>query len=316
MNKKVSMMITILIVAVIAAFGFTKLKGNNSNDAENKAGGELKITHELGETTLNKNPKKVVVFDYGILDSLDKMGIEPVALPKSNIPKDLQKYKDDKYTDVGTLQEPNFEKINELKPDLIIISARQAKLYEEFKKIAPTVYLAINNENYIDSFNSNMKTLGEIFGKEEFVEKELKNIDDSIKALNEKVKANGEDGLVIMVNEGALSAYGAESRFGVIHKGFGFTPTDKDIKSSTHGQNVSFEYVAEKNPDYLFVIDRGAAIGGDSTAKQVLDNDLIKTTSAYKNNKIVYLDSEIWYVATGGFNTTMKMINEVEASVK
>lgn len=43
---------------------------------------------------------------------------------------------------------------------------------------------------------------------------------------------------------------------------------------------------------------------------------IVKTTSAYKNNKIVYLDSEIWYVATGGFNTTMNMINEVEASVK
>ncbi|WP_315116535.1 siderophore ABC transporter substrate-binding protein [uncultured Clostridium sp.] len=239
-----------------------------------------------------------------------------MALPKSNIPAHLEKYKDDKYINIGTLFEPDFEKINELKPDLIIISGRQAKLYEDLKKIAPTVYLTISNENYMDSFKSNMKTLGEIFDKEEFVEKELKNIDDSIKALNEKTKASGENALILMVNEGSLSAYGEDSRFGIIHKSFGFTLADKDINSSTHGQSVSFEYVVEKNPDYIFVVDRGAVVGGQTGAKQVLENDLIKTTSAYKNNKIVYLDPHIWYVGGGGFNSTIEMVEEVQAVVK
>ncbi|GAA0720888.1 siderophore ABC transporter substrate-binding protein [Clostridium malenominatum] len=312
MNKKVSMMITILIIAAISAFGLVKFKESNSN----KGSGELTITHELGETILNKNPKKVVVFDYGILDSLDKIGIDVIALPKSNIPSHLEKYKDDKYINVGTLQEPNFEKINELKPDLVIISARQAKLYEEFKKISPTVYLTISNENYIDSFNSNMRVLGKIFDKEAFVDKELKKTHDNIKMLKEDIESSGKNALILMVNEGSLSAYGEDSRFGIIHKGFGFTPADKNIKTSTHGQNVSFEYVVEKNPDYIFVIDRGAVVGNNTTAKQVLENDLIKTTSAYKNNKIIYLNSHIWYVSVGGFNSTNMMADEIQGAIK
>lgn len=45
------------------------------------------------------------------------------------------------YVDVGTLFEPNFEKLNEIKPDVIFISARQSKVYEELNKIAPTIQL-------------------------------------------------------------------------------------------------------------------------------------------------------------------------------
>ena len=41
-----------------------------------------------------------------------------------------------------------MEKIFELTPDLIVISGRQADYYEELNKIAPTINLSLNNENY------------------------------------------------------------------------------------------------------------------------------------------------------------------------
>ena len=66
-----------------------------------------------------------------------------------------------------------MEKIFELSPDLIIISGRQADYYEELNKIAPTIHLGVDNENYLESFKVNMNILGEIFGKEKAVEKEL-----------------------------------------------------------------------------------------------------------------------------------------------
>ena len=36
---------------------------------------------------------------------------------------------------------------------------------------------------------------------------------------------------------------------------------DSAIQADTHGQQISFEYILEKNPDWLFVIDRDAGIG-------------------------------------------------------
>ncbi|MGV7801923.1 siderophore ABC transporter substrate-binding protein, partial [Mycobacterium kansasii] len=78
-----------------------------------------------------KNPSRVVVFDFGILDSVDKLGIEVLGVPQANIPSYLSKFEDKKYENVGSLKEPDFEKINSINPDLIIISGRQQDAYEE-----------------------------------------------------------------------------------------------------------------------------------------------------------------------------------------
>lgn len=318
MKKKVMLITAIIIIAIVSTIVYAQ--GGKNKEVETQSVSSqnevINLKHALGEVSFNKNPKKVVVFDYGILDALDKIGVEVTALPKSNIPSYLEKYKGDKYTDVGTLQQPNFEKIYEIKPDLIIISGRQATLYEEFKKIAPTVHMAIANEDYMTSFRNNMKTLGQIFSKESVVEKELKAIDDSVKAIKEKATASGKNALVILANEGNLSAYGQVSRFGIIHNAFGFTPADKNIEVSTHGQSISFEYIVQKNPDYLFVVDRNAVVGGSANASKTLDNDLIRTTSAYKNKQIINLDPQVWYVSGGGFTSTAKMISEVQAAIK
>jgi iron complex transport system substrate-binding protein len=316
--KQVLLFFTIALAAVFAA----ACGSNSSNTAAvqgtdaNQAGEELTIKHELGETQVKKNPSKVVVFDFGTLDSLDKLGIEVAALPKSSIPPYLEKYKDDKYVNVGSLKEPDFEKIHELQPDLIMISGRQSDLYDVFKKIGPTIYLGVDTSRYMESFAENARTLGKIFDKEAAVEEELAKVNESIKQLHEKVSASKQNALIILANDGKVSAYGAGSRFGIIHDVFGFTPVDDKIEVSTHGQSISFEYIVEKDPDYLFVIDRGTVVGGTSSAKNVVENELVKNTKAFKNNHIVYLDPNYWYLSGGGLASVADMVKEVANSIR
>ncbi|WP_375105078.1 siderophore ABC transporter substrate-binding protein [Paenibacillus sp. RS8] len=327
MKKNVSLLImTVFLAVILAACGSNNAATSNNNTAaagntegttapatESK---ELTIKHELGEITIKSNPQKVVVFDFGTLDTLDKLGVEVTGLPQSNVPSYLSKYSDAKYENVGGLKEPDFEKINSLSPDLIIISGRQQDSYEEFSKIAPTLYVAVDNANYMESFTKNVKTLGQIFGKEAEVETELASINDSIKALNEKATADGKKALIILANEGKISAYGSGSRFGIIHDVFGFAQADEKIEVSTHGQSVSYEYVADKNPDYLFVVDRDAAVKSDGSksgsAKDAVENDLVKNTNAFKNGKIIYLDPNYWYLSGGGLISVSEMLKEVE----
>lgn len=92
--------------------------------------------------TIPKNPKNVIVMDYGALDIMQDLNLEDhiKAIPKgengSFLPNYLSKFKDKKYTNLGNPGRPNFEKIAEQDPDLILISFRQAytKNLEEFKK--------------------------------------------------------------------------------------------------------------------------------------------------------------------------------------
>ncbi|MDK8642872.1 siderophore ABC transporter substrate-binding protein [Niallia taxi] len=313
MKKKLTILFLALVMAVLAACGNTSTSSKSSDEA--KAAEEITVKHELGEAKVKANPKKVVVFDMGILDTLDKLGVEVAGVPQESLPEYLSKYEDSKYTNVGGLKEPDLEAISELAPDVIFISGRQSAAYEDLSEIAPTVYVGVDTTKYMDSFKQNMELVGQIFGKEDAVKKELASIDDTITALNDKAKAVEGKSLVVLVNDGSVSAYGSGSRFGIIHDVFGLAQADENIEASTHGQSISFEYIADKNPEYLFVVDRGAVVGGESSAAKVLDNELVNGTDAAKDGHIIYLNPNYWYLSGGGLVSTEEMAKEIDAGI-
>jgi iron complex transport system substrate-binding protein len=285
---------------------------NDSSEAK-----EITVKHELGETVVKKNPKNVVVFDFGALDTLDKLGVEVAGVAKgSSLPGYLSKYEDDKYKNVGSLKEPDFETIYGMEPELILISGRQSAAYEELNKIAPTVFIGVDNANYMESFTDNVVLIGEIFGKEDAAADELTKINDKMAGLQEMTKTDDKKGLLTLTTGGKLSAYGAGSRFGIIHDVFGVKQADENIEASTHGMNVTFEYIAEKNPDYLFIIDRDQAIGEDAKASEVFNNDLVDRTNAAKEGKLIYLDPTVWYLSGGGLTSVAQQVDEVKAGLE
>lgn len=315
--KKYSLWLVLAIaVLVMAACG----SDNDADQAENDNGASdepetVTVEHELGTTEVEKNPEKVVVFDFGILDSMDKLGIDVAAVPQATMPAYLEKFESDDYENVGSLKEPDFEKIAEIDPDLIIISGRQADLYDQLTEITDNViYLGVDATRYMDSFEENMHTLGEIFDKDDEVNDELASIEESIDALHEKASASDKESLIIMANDDKISAYGPGSRFGLVHDVFGVKASDENIDDSTHGKNVSFEYVKEENPDLLYVIDRTAAIGKEPSAELVVENKLVENTEAFKNDDIYYLDSDTWYLSGGGLQSVQMMIDEIDES--
>jgi iron complex transport system substrate-binding protein len=278
---------------------------------------EVTIKHQLGEAKVKVNAKNVVVFDYGALDTLDKLGIEVTGVAQSNVPPYLAKYKDAKYKNIGTLQEPDFEKINAMKPELILISGRQQTHYAELSKIAPTVFVGVDAKNYMESFATNTKTIAKIYGKEAAADAELAKITENVKKVNAKATASNKKGLITLVSGGKVTAYGPGSRFGIIHDVLGVVPSEKNIEVSTHGQSISFEYIVEKNPDILFVVDRETAVGDSkTTAKQVIENELVKKTTAFKNGSIVYLDPNFWYLSGGGLISVAGMVDEIDKGLK
>ena len=314
MNKKILAIAVsaVIVIAGTVAFWNTR-KVESGQDISKEV---VVITDGRGEIQVAKDPQRIVTFDYGVLDILDNMGIDVVGLPKSALPSDFSKYKDEKYKNLGDLKTPDFEAVNSVKPDLIIISGRQEDMYDKFSEIAPTILLDIDGEAYMDTFTRNVNALGKIFDKGKIVEEKLKNIEKQIEDINRKVTEKHVTASTIMVNDGALSAFGGQSRFGIIYKELGFDNVDKNMKESTHGQQISFEYLVEKNSDYIFVVDRGAAQGKEGTAKSILDNELVKSTNAYKNNKIVYLNSVAWYTVAGGINSTETMIRDIDQAIK
>lgn len=88
--------------------------------------------------------------------------------------------------------------------------------------------------------------------------------------------------------------------------------------SSNHGTESSFELIVSLAPDYIFVMDRDAAIGtnGAQLAKDVMENELIMSTDAYKNGNLVILEHPgIWYTAEGGITSFGIMLSDLESAL-
>ena len=74
----------------------------------------------------------------------------------------------------------------------------------------------------------------------------------------------------------------------------------------------------EKNPEYLFVMDRDAAIGTDGAqlAKEIVENELVMDLDVYKNGNIVYLaHPAVWYTAEGGIQALDIMLQDLESEL-
>lgn len=279
----------------------------------------VSIVHRLGTTEVPKNPQRVVVLDFGALDVIDALGLQAniVGLPLSgSVPDYLESYNNEElYKNVGTVKEVDFEAIYALEPDLIISGARLDSSYEELSEIAPTVALNVENEDYLNTFIKTMQSYGELFDKTEEVNAKLDSFNKQFEAIRQKAAEKNANALIVLANGDTFSVYGKGSRFGIIHNEFGIAPVDETITVSTHGQNASFEYIVEQNPQLLFIVDRSAATGNEGSAKAMFDNELIHNIDAYKNNRIFYLNPTVWYVAGGGFTSTQIMLDEINEAL-
>jgi iron complex transport system substrate-binding protein len=84
-----------------------------------------------------------------------------------------------------------------------------------------------------------------------------------------------------------------------------------------HGDAISFEFIAEVDPDWLIVVDRGAATGAEGpSAAETLNNPLVAGTKAAKAGQVVMLNAADLYIAGGGYQALMENLAELLAALK
>ena len=275
--------------------------GQAGSAAAEVPAGSVKVQTAHGEAVVPQNPERVAVYDLGAVDTLSKLGVKiGASVDSQNLAYLEAPLKD--AVKAGTLFEPNYEALNAYNPQLIVIGSRMAKdkVSDELAKLAPTIDMTAQTDNMKESAKARIDAYGRIFGKQAEADALKAEIDKTFADAKAAAQGKGK-GLVILVNAGKLSAFGPDSRLGGwIHRDIGVPPADEAIKEGSHGQPVSFEYIKEKNPDWLFVLDRSAAIGEEGqAAREVLNNPLVAQSTAWKKGQVVYLPPET-YLAAGG----------------
>jgi iron complex transport system substrate-binding protein len=279
------------------------------------AAAEIIVDHDGGRTVLPKPPAKVLVLDLSALDILDALGVEVAGVPSGVKPAHLAKYQDARFPKIGTLFEPDYEAINAAAPDLVIAGGRSKPKVAALARIAPTVDLTGDWTDPVGTVSRNVETLARVFGKTEDGRAQVAALRADLEGLRARGSTAGK-ALVLLTTGGKVSAFGPGSRFSLLYDALGFAPAAPELKVAGHGQPVSFEFVAKADPDWLFVVDRDAAVGTrGQPARQLLDNDLVRQTSAWSRGRVVYLDAGALYLTGGGLTALRTILRQVGAAL-
>lgn len=279
------------------------------------ASAEVTVETAQGPVALPGTPEKVAALDLGVADSMMALGVTPAAVPDKLYLDHLQPLAQTA-APAGALQEPDLEKLAALNPDLIVVANRSAVKKDAVAQVAPAIDMTVDGADLIADAKARLTALAALFDKQAEGEALTAALDGKLAALAEAGKDKGS-ALVVLTNGPKMSAYGKGSRFGWIYEVTGLPQVDATLKSeANHGDAISHEFIAQANPDWLFVLDRGAAIGADEpSAQATLDNELLHRTNAWKNGHVVYLPADNVYLAPGGYTALTETLDALTAAL-
>lgn len=280
----------------------------------------LNSAREEIELEVPYDPQRIAILDMASLDILDALGVGDRVVGTAQTSLDyLQSYIGDDIANLGTIKEADLEAVMSCEPDVIFIGGRLASSYDALSEIAPVVFLSTDTElGVVESVRKNAGIIASMFGLEDEVDELMAGFDSRIEAL--AAFAEGKTAIVGLVTSGGLNVLGNDGRCSMIGREIGFENigVDAEIDTATHGNEASFEFIVEKDPDYLFVLDRDAAIQteGAQLAQEIVENELVKGTRTYQDGYIVYLaHPAVWYTAEGGVTALDVMLADLEEAL-
>ena len=265
-----------------------------------------------GEFTLDKTPSRVVALEYSFVDALAQVGVSPVGVADDNkidriLPQVREKIA--AWQSVGTRSQPSLEGIASLKPDLIIADpSRHTAVFEELKKIAPTVMFDSRHESYQENLETAQK-IGDLVGKSAEMKAKINEHNDYIANIAKNLGVQGKKASFGTSREDKFNIQNDNGYVGSFLTTLGFAPTK--LNSDQAFVEINLEQLVMEKPEYLFI----AHYRDESIARKWEAEPLWKAIPAVKANHVYSVDSDMW--ARGrGLEASKIMAKQIEDFVK
>ena len=270
------------------------------------------IKDAKGEFTLDKTPSRVVALEYSFVDALAQVGVSPVGVADDNkvdriLPQVREKIA--AWQSVGTRSQPSLEVIASLKPDLIIADpSRHTAVFEELKKIAPTVMFDSRHESYQENLETTQK-IGDLVGKSAEMKAKINEHNDYIANIAKNLGVQGKKASFGTSREDKFNIQNDNGYVGSFLTTLGFAPTK--LNSDQAFVEINLEQLVMEKPEYLFI----AHYRDESIARKWEAEPLWKAIPAVKANHVYSVDSDMW--ARGrGLEASKIMAKQIEGFVK
>ena len=261
--KKVLQRVSIFLFSALFSITLSanSCSGEISQDrptVENFLGPTKIVEHILGQTEVPLNPQRVVVLDGEgfLLDSILSLGIKPIGLPRCS-----DCLHSDKFSEfvgdvqvIGTKDRPSLEKILELKPDLILAYDWQKNLYQRLSKIAPTVLVGAEDDEF--KFKEDFIYLAEILTKTDEGKEILRDYNNRVEKLRQQVGEQLEGKKVSLLSYWGSTVHVYKQEllsYAQVMSDLGVQFIDAYENLEVPYLKLSIEAVPEWDADFLFV---------------------------------------------------------------
>lgn len=297
----------IIIISMLAGCSTSGTVNKESNNSakivtvQDSADRYVEVPHPVNKiVVLWDNPTEAIK----VLGAIDRIvGIDVAT--KALVDKGL--YPELKNTPViGSWDEPNYEKIAELKPDVVIMLSSYSPMPDEVQKQLEPFGIAVVVLDFYQTerYSREIATLGFMLGLEDKAAEYISFYEDTLDMIASRIKEipDGERKLVYFEAEADFMTYGgAGDGCGIpgMLRAAGAIDLYPEITATTF--EVDREDVAKKNPDFIFKGQPAGYFLADDTSFKSVHNSIVARpelakTKAVSNGDVYVISFDI----TGG----------------
>ncbi|MCC0630219.1 MULTISPECIES: ABC transporter substrate-binding protein [unclassified Clostridioides] len=282
--KSLAIFISIITTLVLVTACSDKNTGNKDKS-------ETRVVQSVkGEIEIPSNPKKIVDIS-GSSEELLLSGNKPVATANvdsyetDKLPSYIrEELKDVKIVGHSMMDTMDMEAILEVNPDLIIMSQRQEKIYDQLKEIAPVVMM----KDYANDWRSKLIDISKLFDKEEEANSWLQKYDEKATKLGKEViEKNGEKTyLPVLASSGQFMVFSDGGIGTLINDDMKLArPKNMPKQDGITLPMVSMEGLTDIDADHIVVI------ATESDKKDLENSAIWAQIRAVKDGNVTILDA-------------------------
>ncbi|WP_017972950.1 ABC transporter substrate-binding protein [Actinopolyspora halophila] len=224
-------------------------------------GADRTVEHAMGTTDITGTPKRVVALDASFTSAVMALDTDVVGYTTFGGRKELPEYlgedrreHGDRASRVGSLSEPDLEKVVATDPDLILSAkVRHEKLYGQLSEITPTVFSRTTG----GTWKQNLLLTGRALGKEKLARRRLDAYEQRAKTVGDNIRAevghNPTISIVRFAGEPTVRLYSAESFPGIVQDDTGLTRPRGQPTGDGIAVNLSQERIPELDAEHIFL---------------------------------------------------------------
>lgn len=286
----------ILVTAMLFSLG--GCAGTEPAQGTDKGSKDGKVTFKDAlsrEITVDKNPKRVVAVSGSFAECWTLAG--GTLKGTTEDAKSERNMNMEGVELIGTIKEPNLEKIIAIKPDFVILAAdteSHKALAESLKSLGVTC--AFFKVELFDDYLNMLNIFTDMTGNKENYKKYGEDVKSQINGVLAKAEsAVAPKVLLIRAFATGAKAKGEDNHTGAMLAQLGCENIIDKNKSLL--ESISMEAVLKEDPDFIFVTTMGAST--DKALKYMKENiessPLWSKLSAVKNNRYIILPKEMFH---------------------